>query len=104
MNEAAILVLASGAGVLLGAGFFGGLWYTVRRGLSSKRPALLFLGSLLLRTSIILAGFHFVAGGRWGRLLAGLLGFIIARVLVTRLAGPPVGHHDSPVEAAGHAP
>jgi hypothetical protein len=39
MNETAILVLSGGAGVLLGALFFGGLWWTVRRGLSSKRPA-----------------------------------------------------------------
>jgi F1F0 ATPase subunit 2 len=49
MNETVILVLAGGAGVLLGAFFFGGLWWTVRRGLSSKRPAFWFLGSLLLR-------------------------------------------------------
>jgi F1F0 ATPase subunit 2 len=85
MNETVILVLAGSAGVLLGVFFFGGLWWTVRRGLSSKRPASLFLGSLLLRTSIILAGFYFVSGGHWDRLLACLLGFVIARFLVTRL-------------------
>jgi len=85
MNETVILILAGGAGVLLGAFFFGGLWWTVRRGLSSKRPAFLFLGSLLLRTSIILAGFYVVSGGHWDRLLACLLGFVIARLIVTRL-------------------
>jgi heme A synthase len=37
---------------LLGVIFFGGLWWTVRKGLSSKRPALCFFGSLLLRTSM----------------------------------------------------
>jgi hypothetical protein len=42
MNETVILVLAGSAGVLLGVFFFGGLWWTVRRGLSSKRPALCF--------------------------------------------------------------
>ena len=104
MNEAATLALASGAGVLLGAAFFGGLWCTVRRGLSSRRPALLFLGSLLLRTGVVLAGFHLVAGGRWSRLLACLLGFVVARIIVTHLAGPPVERHDSPVEVAGRAP
>jgi len=104
MNEAVTLVLASGAGMLLGAAFFGGLWYTVRRGLSSQRPALWFLGSLLLRTSMVMAGFYFVAGDRWSRLLACLLGFVVARFVVTRLAGPPVVHDISPVEAAGHAP
>jgi len=85
MNETMILVLAGGVGVLLGAIFFGGLWWTVRRGFSSKRPALWFLGSLLLRTSIALTGFYLIALGHWERLLVCLLGFIIARLIVTRL-------------------
>jgi F1F0 ATPase subunit 2 len=104
MNETVILVLAGGAGVLLGAIFFGGLWWTVRRGLSSKRPAFWFLGSLLLRASIILAGFYFVSGGHWDRLLACLLGFVMARFLVTRLTGPPVEHHSAQAREVGHAP
>ena len=70
MNEALTLVLAWVAGVVLGAIFFGGLWWTVRKGVSSKQPALWFFGSLLLRMSIALAGFYFVAGGHWERLLA----------------------------------
>ena len=37
------------AGLVLGAIFFGGLWWTVRKGLSSQQPALWFLGSMLLR-------------------------------------------------------
>ena len=104
VNETVILVLAGSAGVLLGVFFFGGLWWTVRRGLLSKRPASLFLGSLLLRTSIILGGFYVVSGGHWDRLLACLLGFVIARFLVTRLTGPPGEHHDSRAKEAGHAP
>jgi F1F0 ATPase subunit 2 len=104
MNETVILVLAVGAGVLLGALFFGGLWWTVRRGLSSRQPAFWFLGSLLLRTSIALAGFYFVSGNHWERLLACLLGFVMARLIVTRLTGPPVEHHNSPAKEAGHAP
>ncbi|MFH1136915.1 MAG: ATP synthase subunit I [Pseudomonadota bacterium] len=85
MNETLTLVLASVAGVFLGALFFGGLWWTVQKGVSSKRPTLLFLGSLLLRTGIALTGFYFIAGGHWERLLACLLGFVIARLIVTRL-------------------
>ena len=46
MNETVILVLVGGAGVLLGVFFFGGLWWTVRRGVSSNRPALWFLGKI----------------------------------------------------------
>lgn len=104
MNEPVTLVLAGAAGVSLGAFFFGGLWWTVRRGLTAKQPVLWFLGSLLLRTSLILAGFYFVSDGHWDRLLACLLGFVIARFLVTRFTGPPVENHNSPAKEVGHAP
>ncbi|MBK7470880.1 MAG: ATP synthase subunit I [Betaproteobacteria bacterium] len=82
MNETLTLVLAGVAGTALGAMFFGGLWWTVRRAVSSPRPALWVFGSLLLRMSIALSGFYVVAGGHWERLLACLLGFIVARRLV----------------------
>ena len=104
MNETLALVLAWVIGVLLGAMFFGSLWWTVRRGLSSARPALWFLGSLLLRTSIILAGFYVISGSHWDRLLASLLGFVSARFIATRLARTVVEHHNSQWEKAGHAP
>lgn len=73
------------AGVLLGAIYFGGLWWTVRTGLTAAQPAFWFLGSLLLRTAIALGGFFLVAGTAWARWLACLLGFIVARLLVHRL-------------------
>lgn len=88
MIEAPVLVLALLAGGVLGVIFFGGLWWTVRLGISSKWTAVLFLGSLLLRTAIALAGFYFVSQGDWRKVLACLLGFLIARfwvVLVTRV-------------------
>ena len=103
MNETVTLVLALVTGVLLGAIFFGGLWWTVRKGVSSKQPALLFLGSLLLRTSIALAGFYFIARGHWERLLVCLLGFVMARLIVTwltRAADKPT----SLAQEASHAP
>lgn len=103
MNESVGQMGAVVAGVLLGTMFFGGLWWTVRQGVSAKRPALWFLGSLLLRTGIVLAGFYVVAGGHWERLLLCLLGFVIAHFIVTRLTGPPVGHHNFPVKEAGRA-
>jgi F1F0 ATPase subunit 2 len=91
MSDAPALVLALLAGAMLGTLFFGGLWWTVRRGLSSPHPALLFAGSLLLRTTIALAGFYLVTRGDLRRLLACLLGFFLARILVTRLARAPAG-------------
>ena len=103
MNETLSLAPALVTGVLLGVMFFGGLWWTVRKGFSSKQPALWFFGSLLLRMSIALAGFYFVSGGHWERLLACLLGFVMARLIVTRLTGPPVEQPNSPAKEAGHA-
>jgi F1F0 ATPase subunit 2 len=104
MTEMLALVLALGAGGLLGALFFGALWWTVRQIVSSRRPALWLFGSLFLRMSIALAGFWFVAGSHWDRLLACVLGFVVARFIVTRLSGPPVEHYNSPAKEAGHAP
>jgi len=83
MNETVTLVLALVTGVLFGAMFFGGLWWTVRKGVSSKQPALWFFGSLLLRTSMALVGFYVIAYGHWERLLLCLLGFVMARLVVT---------------------
>jgi F1F0 ATPase subunit 2 len=103
MNEILKWVAALASGVLLGAIFFGGLWWTVRRGVTSKRPALWFCGSLLLRTGIALAGFYLVSSGHWQRLIACLLGFVIARRIVTQLTGPPVEPHNASAKGAGHA-
>lgn len=85
MNEFMPLVFALLAGALLGVFFFAGLWWTVRKIESTKQVALLFLGSMLLRTSVVILGFYFILGDNWQRLVAGLLGFIIARIIVTRL-------------------
>ena len=85
MNETLSLAPALVTGLLLGVMFFGGLWWTIRKSVSFKQPALWFFGSLLLRMSIALAGFYFVSGGHWERLLVCLLGFVIARLIVTQL-------------------
>ena len=85
INETLTLLLSGCAGVALGAIFFGGLWWTVRNGVASKQPALWFAVSLLLRTSVTLAGFYFVGRSDWKRLLACLFGFVLARLTVTRV-------------------
>ena len=104
MNETVTLVSAGVAGLFLGGFFFGGLWWTVRKGVSAKRPALLFLVSLVLRIVATVAGFAVVGDGHWQRLLVCLLGFVIARFMVTRFAGPPAEHYDATAKEAGHAP
>ncbi|HUW00327.1 MAG TPA: ATP synthase subunit I [Gallionella sp.] len=98
MNELSQLALVLLAGLLLGALFFGGLWWTVQKGLSARQPALWFGVSMLLRTGIVLAGFYLVSGADWKRLLLCLLGFIVARFIVIRLTDMPAGR------GAKHAP
>jgi len=107
MSETIQLALAfSGAllaGLLLGAIFFGGLWWTVQKGVSARQPVLWFSLSLLLRVSITLAGFYFVGGSDWKRLLVCLGGFIIARLIVIRLTGKSVADNAN-IGEASHAP
>ena len=69
MNEFLLLAPPLAAGLILGAFFFGGLWWTVIKGVSSQRPALWFFGSMVLRMSITLLGFYFVAREDWERWL-----------------------------------
>ena len=85
MNESWSLLLALATGNFLGVVFFGGLWWTVQKGLPSKRSVLWFFVSMTLRTSVVLAGFYFIERGHWERLPVCLLGFVVARVVVMRL-------------------
>ncbi|MDQ1251276.1 MAG: hypothetical protein QG646_349 [Euryarchaeota archaeon] len=103
MNEILNLISALVAGFFLGAFFFGGLWWTVQKGLSSRRPAFWFLGSMLLRTGIAIAGFYFASGGHWERLLMCLLGFFIMRRIVTRLTRIPEEEPNKLTKEAGNA-
>ena len=105
MNETLALIwaLAVVAGFLLGALFFGGLWWTVQNTVSAPRSTLWFFGSLLLLMGIALAGLHAVAGGHWQRLAACLLGFVIARGFVTRCTARQVVSLHSPGKEVAHA-
>ena len=99
-----LLPAALAAGLLLGAFFFGGLWWTVNKGVSSERPALWFFGSMLLRMSVTLAGFYLVGSDDWKRWVLCLLGFVLARFIVKRLTRPPVEPHDAPAAETSYAP
>jgi F1F0 ATPase subunit 2 len=82
MNESLSLVAPLAEGALIGALFFGGLWWTVRKGIASQRPALWFLLSMVVRMSIALLGFYAVGRDHWERWLPCLIGFALARLLV----------------------
>lgn len=102
MNDSLAVLMALFSGIALGVLFFGGLWWTVQKGLYTKHPALLFSISLMLRTGVTLAGFIFVSQGNLERLAACLLGFFSARMAIMRVTkralkkiSPPEGeaHH-----------
>ena len=69
-------------GILLGIIFFGGLWFTVRKMVASKIPALWILFSFIFRMAITLLGFYFISMGDWKKLISCLIGFVVARSIV----------------------
>jgi F1F0 ATPase subunit 2 len=85
MHEPTMWLAVTLAGVALGMIFYGGLWWTVRKGVDSRQPALWFLGSMLLRLALVAAGLALVGGGDWRRVLLCLIGVAIGRIAVTRM-------------------
>ena len=104
MNEVLVLAPPLAVGLLLGAFFFGGLWWTVIKGVSSPRPALWFFASMLLRVSVTLPGFYFVGGEDWRRWLVCLVGFVLARLAVKWLTRLPVEHLKARAPETSYAP
>jgi F1F0 ATPase subunit 2 len=84
MNETLFMILAFIGGLVLGVLFFGGLWLTVKKSITSKIPALWVFGSFFLRIGITLIGFYYISLGNWQRLLICVLGFVAARYIVIR--------------------
>lgn len=82
MADALPLIAAWIAGAALATLFFGGLWWTVSRGIASPHPALWFGISLLLRAGAVLGGVYLAGQGDWARMAACLAGFIMAKPLV----------------------
>lgn len=82
------LIVAFAAGLFLGAFYFIALWHTVQRMTTAHSPARLMLISFVLRMVVVVAGFYLVMGaGRWERLAAAMLGFIVMRKILTYLLG-----------------
>jgi len=85
MADLTTLILVFIAGIALGAFFFGGLWWTVLKGLQTRHPGLIFGLSLFIRTGGTLAGFVAVSQGNFNRLVSCLAGFFVARGIILRL-------------------
>lgn len=78
-------------GGLLGLGYFGGLWYTLEWARGTQQSTFLLLGSFIVRSAIVLAGFYLVIrlmGTHWEMVAFCLIGFMGARLLLVRRWGP----------------
>ena len=100
MSDAGTWAAAMLAGAALGAVFFGGLWWTVQRGAASPAPARWFLGSLVLRTAVVLTGFYALGADHPLRLGLCLLGFLLARAIVLRITQPAPAAAAAPASKA----
>jgi F1F0 ATPase subunit 2 len=104
LPEAVMLAFACAGGGLLGLFFFGGLWWTVQKGISAAQPGLWFSASLLVRTGVVLTGFYLVGNDHWQRMLLCLVGFSIARPIVGRLTRTLGQAVSPPRRESPHAP
>lgn len=104
MNEFLTLALDLAGGMVLGTIFFGGLWWTVIKGLASERAAFWFFVSMLLRTGIALVGFYFIGGDIWQQWLVCLLGFVLARAVVNWQIRSPAEQQIAPAQENRYAP
>lgn len=91
MSHQAPLISALVTGMLLGLFVFAGLWWTLRRGLASRNPALWLGGGALVRLVVVLTTFYYMAVVGLTSVVVCLLGLVIARFAVTRLVRLPRG-------------
>jgi F1F0 ATPase subunit 2 len=83
-HDIVTLVIVFHVGLGIGAFYFGGLWWTVRRLPDSTSPAWLTFGSFSVRMGVTLLVFYLAMGGRWERLGVCFAGFLVARHFVMR--------------------
>jgi F1F0 ATPase subunit 2 len=86
--DAAALGMSFAGGLIIGAFYFLGLWWTIRRLPTARVPALWTIASFLIRSGIVLTGFYVVMKGRWENLLMCFAGFTLMRLLLVRKLGP----------------
>lgn len=88
MSDVLILTVAFLAGMALSVPMFVGLWWTVRRLPTVRRPWMLALVSFWGRLGLTVLGFYLITGGDWRRGLAALIGFLLGRAVLLRLLAP----------------
>ncbi len=81
-----MLIMAFLGGTLLGLPFLDG--WTLTKSLRSSSAGAWFFGNSIFRTVVVLVGIFLITYGQWPRLVACLLGFILARILVVQWQRP----------------
>jgi F1F0 ATPase subunit 2 len=87
MNDTWYLIFAFAVGMALGAFFSLNLWTTVRKMTDEQTPWHIMYGNFVLRMSAVVIGFYLVMAGRWERMIATLLGFVVMREILVRYLG-----------------
>ncbi len=88
ISEMFTIAVAAVLGLVLGGFYFGGLWWTVRRMPRTRAPLSLYFGSLAVRLALVLTAFYGVLTySSWLPLVASLIGFLVARIVLTRSLG-----------------
>ncbi len=82
------LAVAVAAGAVAGLVYFGGLWWTVRRLPTARRPVALSLGSFALRTAAAVAIIFFAAREHWLLLVVCMAALVVVRTVMVRMLGP----------------
>lgn len=88
MNDIIILFLIFVSGLILGIIFYGGLWFTVKQGITSQGAWWWFIISYYVRLSIVISGFYFIGQSDWRRFLTCFAGFVVVRI-ATKLWSSP---------------
>jgi F1F0 ATPase subunit 2 len=87
MNPWLLLVVSFFGGALLGAFYFSSLWNTVKKVTDEGKQGMFLITGYFVRTAIVLAGFYMIMSGRWERIVAALIGFILMREIMKRFLG-----------------
>ncbi len=87
MSVDASLLTYGAIGVLLGGGYFAGLWWTVANLRAAAHPTARLLGSFALRATVAAVALLYVARAGAFPLAAAVAGFLLARTVLVRMWG-----------------
>jgi F1F0 ATPase subunit 2 len=87
MNPVLLLMVSFLGGALLGVFYFNNLWNTVKKVTDEGKLGMSLITGYFVRTAVVLAGFYIIMSGRWERIVAALIGFILMREIMKRVLG-----------------